>query len=100
MTRPRFTEEAASDHAAAVHWYEAERKGAGGPFRLCMEAALDHIEHQPGAFPLAWRDFQRIVVRQFPFVVFYRVESGQVVVHAVFHTSQNPSSLRGRLRGA
>jgi toxin ParE1/3/4 len=100
MSRPRFTEEAAADYAAAVDWYESEREGSGNAFTLYIEAALNHIQRRPEAFPLAWLDFQRIVVRQFPYVLFYRVEASQVVVHAVFHTSQNPSLLRGRLRDA
>jgi toxin ParE1/3/4 len=100
MGRPRFTEQAAADYAAAARWHESEREGRGKAFALYIEAALDHIEHRPEAFPTVWLNFQRIVVRQFPYVLFYRVEAGQVVVHAVFHTSLNPSILRGRLGDA
>ena len=97
MSRPRLTEAAAADYVEAVNWYEAERKGAGIRFTLYVESALDRIEARPEAFPVAWSDFRRILLKVFPYTMIYRVEAGQVVVHAVFHTSQDPSRLRGRL---
>ena len=100
MSRPIFTEEAANEAAAAGHWHEAERTGRGEKFSLALEAALDHIEHQPESFALLELRFRRIVMRHFPYAVFFRMEGSQVVVHAVFHTSQNPHQLLGRLRDA
>ena len=100
MSRPIFTEEAANEAAAAAHWHEAERKGRGEKFTLALEAALDHIEHQPESFAQLELRFRRIVMRRFPYAVFFRVEGSQIVVHAVFHTSQNPHQLLGRLRDA
>lgn len=100
MSRPVFTEDAADDYAAAFRWYESQRAGRSRSFTQAIESSLDHIEHSPESFPVVFSHFPRIVVRRFPYVMFFRLESGKAVVHAVFHTSLNPSALRGRLRDA
>lgn len=100
MSRPIFTEDATEDAAQAIRWHEAERRGRGAKFLAVIETALDHIEHRPESFPELALRFRRIIVRCFPYALFYRVEADQIVIHAVFHTSRNPSKLSDRLRDA
>ncbi len=100
MSRPSFTVVATREATAAARWYEAERKGRGLAFARAMEAALQLIEHRPESFPAAGTGFHRVVIRRFPYALFYRIEPDAVVVHAVFHTARDPSKLHDRLRGA
>ena len=41
--------------------------------------------------------FRRALVRRFPFEVFYEFDDTRVIVHLVFHTSQDPAKWRARL---
>jgi plasmid stabilization system protein ParE len=42
-------------------------------------------------------DARRAIVKQFPYVVFYRIEAKAIYVYAAFHTSQNPQRWMDRL---
>ncbi len=96
--RPDFTRTATAEYLAAARWYETDRAGRGRAFELAVEAALDHIANQPESHKLVEQTgFRRLVIRRFPYALFYRLESGRTVIHAVFHTSRNPSTLRARM---
>ena len=43
------------------------------------------------------RGARRILLRQLPYVLYYRVRGNTLVVLAVLHTAQDPRRLRGRL---
>jgi plasmid stabilization system protein ParE len=44
-----------------------------------------------------YRGVRRVVVRGFPYVVLYLVESDLVIVIAVYHTSRDPDGWHERL---
>ena len=96
----RFTPQAAEEYVAALRWHEAQRTGRGQAFKASVKAAVTHLRKSPQAHPVVALEFRRVVVRRFPYALFYRVEADQVVVHAVFHTSQNPTKLAGRIGNA
>lgn len=81
-----------------VRWYEAQREGLGREFESTLEAALERIRRTPEAFPLEFGDFRRVLLRRFPYQVFFRFDVSTVFVMLVFHTSQNPTTLRRVLR--
>ena len=99
--RPDFTRTATAEYFAAARRYETDRAGRGPAFELAVEAALDHIAHRPESHkPVEQCGFRRVVIRRFPCARLYRLEQGRAVVHAVFHTARNPSTLRARLGDA
>jgi plasmid stabilization system protein ParE len=99
--RPEFTGTAAAEYLAAARWCESDRTGRGRRFELAVEATLNQIANRPESHPLITETgFRRAVIRRFPYALFYRLESGRTIVHAVFHTSRNPSTLRARLGDA
>ncbi len=62
-----------------------------------VEECLRAIGRSPKAFQVITRDARRAIVKQFPYVIFYRVEDRAIYVYAVFHTSQNPQQWMDRL---
>jgi plasmid stabilization system protein ParE len=81
----------------AIDWYEQQSAGLGLEFLNRIEEALDRISVTPEAYPTIFQEMRRIVVRQFPYLVFYRVEPEQIVVLAIFHSKREPKTWQSRV---
>jgi plasmid stabilization system protein ParE len=92
-----ITPEAEQDLAEAKEGYEQKREGMGEQFLLCVEAAFDHICRLPAAATEVYPGVRRVVVRHFPYGVFYRVDSDQIAVLAVYHSSRDPRGWQSRV---
>ena len=91
--------EAKGDVGEAYRWYETQSTGLGLEFLRNVEATLDFVRRLPEACPVVHASFRRMLVRRFPYAVFFEVEpeTGRCVVYAVLHFSQDPDKWRGRL---
>jgi plasmid stabilization system protein ParE len=79
------------DLAAGFEYYEGQVKGLGERFLTAVGSAFDAIERYPQMFAQVHGEVRRALLSQFPYGVFYRVESKRVVVLAVLHMARNPS---------
>ena len=82
--------------ADARSWYELKGVGLGDRFVLCIEAALDRIRRIPRGGKEVEPGVRRAVVRQFPYGIFYRIDSDQIAILAVYHSKRNPRTWRSR----
>jgi plasmid stabilization system protein ParE len=57
---------------------------------------LDRIAEQPDFYAQVFEDVREALVSGYPYAVYYRVEAGQVIVLAVFHTARDPSIWQNR----
>ncbi len=97
MTRRIVLRPVAEDEIREAHdWYEQRRPGLGGEFVACVDAALEQLVRSPEAHPRVHGDIRRVLVRRFPHGIFYVVESGDIVVLAVFHGRRNPAQWQRR----
>lgn len=85
-----LTPEAEADVAEARSWYEEKREGLGEEFILCVEAGLAHIRRAPLGATEVVPGVRRVVVRRFPYGIFYRVDTDQIAVLAVYHSRRDP----------
>jgi plasmid stabilization system protein ParE len=69
----------------------------GEAFLSRVEECLAAIARSPKAFQPVAKDARRAVVKQFPYVIFYRVGSKAIFVYAVFHAIQDPQKWMDRL---
>lgn len=92
--------EAEEELEGAIRWYEARREGLGNEFLGCVEEILTHIADKPELHEKVKRDYRRVLVRRFPYAVFYEYDAATncVTVYSVFHTSRNPRKWQTRLR--
>lgn len=90
MLTIRFHPDAEAEFRDAIVWYEHQRKGLGAEFILCIDEAIERIRHSPEMYPKVHREARRIVVRRFPFAIFYEINS-EIRVLAVFHSKRNPA---------
>ena len=96
----RVEPEAENDIAAAIAWYEQQRKGLGEDFVAAVDEALRAIAHRPAAFALhpAAPDVRRAPLRRFPYVLVFQPFGEEVFVLACLHHRRNPSVVTVRLR--
>jgi len=78
------------DLATGFGYYEGQSKGLGERFLTAVGSAFDTIERYPQMFGQVHGEVRRALLSQFPYGIFYRVESKRVVVLAVLHTARDP----------
>ena len=88
--------EAEQDLRDAYEWYEERRAGIGDDFLLCVDAAVESILDGPLHYPALHENIRRVLVRRFPYGVFYIVDGVTVVILAVMHCSRDPRAWEGR----
>lgn len=82
---------AAAEFQGARRWYEQRSPQAAERFRKAIAPAVTNIAAGCERHPIIARDYRRVRVASFPFVlIFYRRTSGDVMIIAVAHTSRRP----------
>ena len=88
--------EAWAEFDDAFDWYEQRRPGLGVDFVAQVQEVFDRVSTTPERYAQIFHDVCRVVVRRFPYSVFYKVEPEQVVVLAVFHSKRDPQIWQAR----
>ena len=83
MTPPIFRPAAAADVEDAYRWYEAQRTGLGEEFLAAVGAAMASMAANPEQFPVLHRETRRALLQRFPYGLYYRIISDQIVVWRV-----------------
>jgi toxin ParE1/3/4 len=92
-----FHDQAKAELEADVAWYERCRPGLGGQFRSAVEEAVERIRENPQIGSRYGRTrFRYILVRRFPYVVFYSESAQLIRVMAVAHGRRQPGYWRRR----
>lgn len=100
MNRPavRFSRIACDDARAAAEWYDDIRPGLGAAFMLALEASLQRVRATPVASdqtPIS--ETGRVVLRRFPYAVYYRAKPGTLDIVGVLPLLIEPNSPRRQL---
>lgn len=77
-------------------WYEERERGLGRDFLRAFRAATAVLRRTPLLYPLV-AGARRVLLRRFPYSVFYEVHEVEVVVLACFHESRDPEEWRARI---
>jgi plasmid stabilization system protein ParE len=94
-----LTPAAERDVSEAYWWYEEQDAGLGEEFLRCLEAAISRISTSPLIYPVRFDDFRRILIRRFPYAVYFEHDDTTVTVFGVFHGAQDPAKVAARLKG-
>jgi len=87
---------AADEFVEAVEWYEQQRLGLGSEFAGACHSALVLIRDQPNVFRRVHGDIRRVMLRRFPYAIFYRSRDAELLVLAVMHERRDPHRWRER----
>ena len=97
MTRTlAFTGRATTDITDAFEWYERQRSGLGDEFLGALARAYEFVELMPEAAPIVHRDLRRLLLRKFPFAIYFRLDAERVEIRACLHQRRHPGSWRRR----
>lgn len=88
--------EARTDLLDAFQWYQDQRAGLGLDFKLCVDDALSKLKKQPSFYKKIHYDIRRIVIKRFPFGIFYLINNNSVIILAVLHARRDPSKWKSR----
>jgi plasmid stabilization system protein ParE len=84
----------------AMDWFEGQKAGLGVDFLLKFYNAVAFLKENPKLYPQVHQSFRRVLMKKYPYAIYYAIAEAnkEVVVLAVWHTSQDPDKLRERLR--
>lgn len=69
--------------------YEEKNKGLGFEFMRSLDASLQSVKRNPLSYQKIYNETRRVLLRKFPYAVFYLVEEKRIVVIAVFHQKRS-----------
>jgi len=91
-----FRPHAFADVAEAFSWYEGQRAGLGPEFEADLEHAVDLLTRTAAAGPMVHRGVRRVLLRRFPFALYYELAAEKVKIRGVIHTKRHPSTWKRR----
>lgn len=89
--------EAEGDIQEAYLWYEEQDEGLGEEFLRAVDAGLAAVQRMPNAHAPVYRNIRRVLLRRFPYSVFYFIEDERIIVLGCFHVRRDPKSWQDRL---
>ena len=95
----RIEDDAEEELKAAADYFEDKRPGLGLALEERIREALQKIQRNPGLYPFYKKTpFQKCLVDQFPYLVFYREYDQHISIVAVAHGRRRPGYWRKRSR--
>ena len=87
------------DIQAAFDRYEDYQPGRGEVFMRQLDAAFTLLRRQPEMAPVYAGSYRRMLIRDFPYGVFYEAQPTRLIVAAVMDLRQDPRTIRRKLFG-
>jgi toxin ParE1/3/4 len=84
------------DIREARKWYRKISSDLSDDFVASLDEAIDLAQTYPLAFHQVHRTFRRVLLRRFPYALFYHLGENRITVVAVLHQARDPELLRER----
>ncbi|MCP9779336.1 MULTISPECIES: type II toxin-antitoxin system RelE/ParE family toxin [Cyanobium] len=88
--------EARQDLIETRQWYDLRQAGFGTVFARAFADAIERMQAQPLSYPAVVGSIRRVILQRFPYAIYFRVETDEIVVLAV-HSRQDPGRWRERI---
>lgn len=95
----RLLETAKEDLREGWNFYEQNSSGLGDYFLDCIQADVQSLKVFAGIHEVAG-GFHRMLVKRFPFAVYYLMEPGTIDVYAILDCRRDPEWIVKRLDAA
>ncbi len=93
-----YRKAAQQDLAEAYNWYDLIDPELAERLLVDLRAAADRVAAHPLSCPVFLGTTRRTRLKVFPYYLYYRLERGALVVHAILHTRRSPTLHRKRAR--
>ena len=74
----------------AFRYHEDKSDGLGFEFLRSLDASLQSVKRNPLAYQTIYKEVRRVLLRKFPYALFYIAEENRIVVIACLNQSRNP----------
>ncbi|MFL5382914.1 MAG: type II toxin-antitoxin system RelE/ParE family toxin [Longimicrobiaceae bacterium] len=88
---------AKAEVAEAAQWYESQERGLGREFLRAFRAGTAVLRRNPLQYQTVDEETRRLLLRRFPYSVFYEVHGSTVVVLACVHQARDPALWQQRV---
>lgn len=92
-----FAPEVRRDIDQAYRWYEDRRRGLGEEFLDRVDASIQTVCRTPELYGKVYAEYRRVLVKRFPYSIFYGFSGDTITFYGVFHTSRDPQKWKRRL---
>ncbi len=89
--------EAEADLAEAAQWYDSRERSVGREFLRAFRAATAVLRRNPYLYQPVVGEARRVLLRRFPYGVFYEVHQSEVVILACLHMARDPQVWQERI---
>lgn len=96
MTRVRALREAEEELAVTARYCEHQRVGLGRAFLNEVRRARTWIAERPTACKIQGGEVRARSVARFPYRIYYRARTDEILIIAIAHRRRRPGSWRGR----
>lgn len=73
----------------AFRHYQEISEGLGFEFMRSLDAALQSVKRNPFAYQKIYKEVRRVLIRKFPYAIFYVAEENRLVVIACYHQKRS-----------
>lgn len=81
--------EAQFDVREAFDYYEEKSQGLGFEFMRSLDAVLQSVKRNPHSYQQIYKEIRRVLLRKFPYALFYLTAETKIIVVAVLHQSRS-----------
>ena len=79
-------------------WYRRQEVGLDREFLEAIHDAIGGVRRKPSGFAKRRRDYRAVLVRRFPYTIYFRVVGDVIRVAAVLHHRRGEKARSRRLR--
>ncbi len=91
--------QADQDIQTAFNRYEEYQVGRGEVFMRQLDAALTLLRRHPEIAPIFAGRYRRLLIRDFPYGIFYEAQPTRIIVSAIMDLRQDPKTIRRKVLG-
>ena len=96
--RPRLRPELLDDLTEAFAWYEERAEGIGQALVRAFFAAVARATREPLLYRIAHGGFRRVLLRRYPYWLYFTVEGNEVVFFLLYPVKRDPKRVGPMLR--
>ncbi len=90
-------QEAKEEITEAYNWYESKQNKLGERLISVLDDYFATIKKNPEQFPKVLNDMRQATIKKFPYIIIFEIDNNDVIVYAVFHSSQNPEKWKSKI---